>query len=319
MSCQFRLCVCALCPSWVLSRGLVNIFNNLAHHFCFSTVPHLYHAMPKKALLSALSRRAQASDSHPAASSSSVSATAKPIKAANAFATQSRRPTYDDKSGPTPPRGSLTREKLSYLDWRLQRINALRTTSERTNHPWIDGRSTIGRNSVDVRQAVPSASTGPTAATSDTIAPAAVSAPAAPATANVTIGFYADEKDTAKKALNQAMASDSIVASMPRLAKQDSVSDSDHSGSSDQHHAPAARNHKTELSNSQDGRSDKVSFLRRASRRLSKRFPEQRDLQAIASNKSGHTATQSRFSSASSHSQRTASPLTRVLHRSIPA
>lgn len=210
--------------------------------------------MSRKSLLSALSRRARTTET----SSSSIPA---PVKVAPA-STRPRRALFDDKSGPTPPRGSLTREKLSYLDWRLQRINALRTTSERTSDSWIDGRSTIGRNSIDIRQVE----------TAEPAVPAAPEEPVEPVVAVVetapveTLRFYVDEKEAAKKALIHAMAADSIVASMPRLTKRGSSSGSDHSGSSDQHHEEAPQHTTT-------AQAEKVSFLRRASRRISMRPP----------------------------------------------
>ncbi|GAC94614.1 phosducin [Pseudozyma hubeiensis SY62] len=187
--------------------------------------------MPKS-LFTALSGRARV-DKHAESSSSSKGKhhSSSKTKASNS----SRRHRFDDKSGPPPPRGSLTDEKLSYLDWRLKRINHIRHKSERTSHCWIDGRNTIGRNSIDVspscrsreRASVPAPAPAPRVVA---IVPGSIAA------------VIASEKAAGLKALEQAIGSDSMLASMPRLAKRDSSSGSEMSGSSDSHDsdAPAA-------------------------------------------------------------------------------
>ncbi|KAJ9475690.1 phosducin [Pseudozyma hubeiensis] len=193
-----------------------------------------------KSLLTVLSGRARA-DKEPESSSSSQ---AKSHSSSKTKAS-SRRRRFDDKSGPPPPRGSVTDEKLSYLDWRLKRINNIRLKSERTSHCWIDGRDTIGRNSIDVaplcrsseRASVPAPSRAPASA------PASAPAPRVVAIAPGSIAaVIASEKAAGLKALENAMGGDSMLASMPRLAKRDSSSGSEMSGSSDSHDliAPAA-------------------------------------------------------------------------------
>ncbi|CBQ69536.1 conserved hypothetical protein [Sporisorium reilianum SRZ2] len=207
-----------------------------------------------KSLLTALTVRTRTSKANESSttSSSSSKTKAKPqtsFSAANA-ARSARRHKFDDKTGPTPPRGSLTNEKLSYLDWRLKRINIARQKSEGTSHCWIDGRDTIGRNSIDfercprVVEVVPQrhdvvAVSAP--------APLAARAPAPQAVAMVPstlAAVYADEKAAGLKALEHAYAGDSVLASMPYLAKRDSSSGSELSGTSEQHsstsEAPAA-------------------------------------------------------------------------------
>lgn len=189
-----------------------------------------------KSLFTALSGRARV-DKQPESSSSSK---AKSHSSSKTKAS-SRRHRFDDKSGPPPPRGSVTDEKLSYLDWRLKRINNLRLKSERTSHCWIDGRDTIGRNSIDVAPLCRSSERASVRAPAR--APASAPAPRVVAIAPGSIAaVIASEKAAGLKALEHAIGGDSMLASMPRLAKRDSSSGSEMSGSSDSHDliAPAA-------------------------------------------------------------------------------
>lgn len=142
----------------------------------------------------------------------------------------SRRHRFDDKSGPPPPRGSLTNEKLSYLDWRLKRINHVRQKSEGTSSCWIDGRDTIGRNSIDVG---PSRRVEVVQVHEELTMPRPAPQPVMRVSRSIA-AVYADEKAAGLKALEQAYA-DSVLASLPHLAKRDSSSGSEMSGSSDQH------------------------------------------------------------------------------------
>lgn len=190
-----------------------------------------------KSLLTALSGRTRASKT----TESSSSHKNKPQTSFTAAiaARAARRHRFDDKSGPPPPRGSLTNEKLTYLDWRLKRINNVRQRSEGTSHCWIDGRDTIGRNSVDVERCTRVEAVQH----HNPVAPA-------PASRAVTMmpsrlaAIYSDEKAAGLKALEHAFAGDSVLASMPHLAKRHSSSGSELSGSSGQHssssEAPAA-------------------------------------------------------------------------------
>ena len=196
-----------------------------------------------KSLLTALSGRAH-TEKH-ADSSSFIKAkyqSSSAVKASNS----SRRHRFDDKSGPPAPRGSLTQDKLSYLDWRLKRINQVRQKSEGTMHCWIDGRDTIGRNSIDVAPSCQVAVQCQREVGSErSLAPASASAAAAKAAAlapNTIAAVIASEKAAGLKALEHGLADDSMLASMPRLSKRDSNSGSEMSGSSDQHalEAPAA-------------------------------------------------------------------------------
>ena len=194
-----------------------------------------------KALLTALSGRASTSKSTDSGNEKSQIGSSTTATAMRS----NRRHRFDDKSGPPPPRGSLTNDKLSYLDWRLKRINNVRHKSEGTAYCWIDGRDTIGRTSIDVgrctrAETVVQQQQQPAAAT------VAAPAPAIPQPATMmssrTAAIYANEKAAGLKALEHAFAADSVLASMPYLAKRDSSSGSEMSGSSDQHasDAPAA-------------------------------------------------------------------------------
>lgn len=177
-----------------------------------------------KSLFSALTgrSRADASIKHKAGSSNHAANAAQSSQA-------NRRHRFDDKSGPPPPRGSLTSEKLSYLDWRLKRINNLRQKSEGTSCCWIDGRDTIGRCSLDVARPAREESIVPV--------PVTVQVPQAPSRMPMTMAAVYEEKAAGLKALQLAYANDSVLASMPKLAKRDSSSGSEMSGSgsSDQH------------------------------------------------------------------------------------
>lgn len=151
---------------------------------------------------------------------------------------------FDDKSGPPPPRGSVTSEKLSYLDWRLKRINTVRHKSEGTAHCWIDGRDTIGRTSLDADRPQPVAAVDAVAAASrkeEARAPAMKQLSTAGVVASSTLpAIYAEEKNAGLKALEHAYAGDSMLADMPHLAKRDTGSGSETSGASDQHHISLA-------------------------------------------------------------------------------
>lgn len=151
---------------------------------------------------------------------------------------------FDDKSGPPPPRGSVTSEKLSYLDWRLKRINTVRHKSEGTAHCWIDGRDTIGRTSLDADRPQPVSAVDAVAAASrkeEARAPAMKQLSTAGVVASSTLpAIYAEEKNAGLKALEHAYAGDSMLADMPHLAKRDTGSDSETSGASDQHHISLA-------------------------------------------------------------------------------
>ncbi|PWZ02034.1 hypothetical protein BCV70DRAFT_198313 [Testicularia cyperi] len=240
-----------------------------------------------------------------------------------------RRCRFDDKSGPPPPRGSLTRDKLSYLDWRLQRINAVRATSERTAHSWIDGRDTIGRTSIDVHHVEAAEEDDEIQvakppsheeAARDAPAPRSVtaeevSAPVQPVIqpipATIQRRNYRDEKEAAIKAIALAMVGDNVIASMPRLSKRDSTSGSDVSGSSDHHDARLCERACTNRSASADkdkraSMSTRPSFLQRAGRHLSS-----------ARIASPGTTTKSRTNTetAALEKQRTARPLTRIWQR----
>ncbi|KAJ1021153.1 hypothetical protein NDA16_003939 [Ustilago loliicola] len=190
-----------------------------------------------KSLLTVLSGRSRNTNATDGSSNKKASSSS------NTTAAQSSRPSrhhrFDDKSGPPPPRGSLTSEKLSYLDWRLKRINHVRQKSEASSLCWIDGRDTIGRTSFDVRP-----SQTEREQEERIVALPAARAPkalhAVPMMPSSMAAIYADEKAAGIKALEHAFASDSVLASMPYLAKRDSSSGSEMSGSSDQHasHAP---------------------------------------------------------------------------------
>ncbi|SPO47887.1 uncharacterized protein PSANT_05575 [Moesziomyces antarcticus] len=168
------------------------------------------------------------------------------VKAAAAAADEeytsnsAHRHRFDDKSGGPPPRGSLTDEKLPYLDWRLKRINTVRHKSEGTAHCWIDGRDTIGRTSLDSDRPLPVAAAA-APRKEEFRAPASKQLPTAGMVASSTLpAIYAEEKDAGLKALEHAYAGDSMLADMPRLAKRDTGSDSGTSGASDQHHISLA-------------------------------------------------------------------------------
>lgn len=192
-----------------------------------------------KSLLTALSGRTRSSNGSMTSSKTKIQSKSNDVAAAAQTSRASRRHRFDDKSGPPPPRGSLTSDKLSYLDWRLKRINNVRSKSEGTNHCWIDGRDTIGRTSFDVARA-PRAERQHDECIVPAPAPAPAPVPrAVPMLPSSMAAIYAEEKAAGLKALEHAYAGDIVLASMPHLAKRDSSSDSEASGSSDQH-APEA-------------------------------------------------------------------------------
>ncbi|EST08211.1 hypothetical protein PSEUBRA_002300 [Kalmanozyma brasiliensis GHG001] len=182
-----------------------------------------------RSLLSALSGRTRTSSKKETGTSSSK---APHTSSKSSTATKSsRRHRFDDKSGPPPPRGSLTPEKLSYLDWRLKRINHVRQKSENSSLCWYDGRDTIGRNSIDV-----SSSSRIDVVVQERIVPAPAPTSKPKRRVPSSMAYYADEKAAGLEALEHAY-SDSVFANLPRLSKGDSCSGSDMSGSSDQHAA----------------------------------------------------------------------------------
>lgn len=188
-----------------------------------------------KSLLNALSGRKASTSANASQTSTKTKGQSDDI-APSQSSRPGRRHRFDDKSGPPPPRGSLTSEKLSYLDCRLKRINNVRQKSEGTSNCWIDGRDTIGRTSFDMaRVAVRPAEREPIECIVDAVrAPQAV-----PMMPSSMAAIYADDKAAALKALQHAYSGDIVLASMPHLAKRDSSSGSQVSGSSDQHASEA--------------------------------------------------------------------------------
>lgn len=179
-----------------------------------------------KSLLTVLSGRTR--------SGNTTQTSTKDTAASQSCCRSGRRHRFDDKSGPPPPRGSLTSDKLSYLDWRLKRINNVRHKSEGTSHCWIDGRDTIGRTSFDVGRVAARARHEQEECIAVVPAPQAVAMMPSSMAA-----IYAQEKAAGLKALEHAYAGDMVLASMPHLAKRDSSSGSEASGSSDQHASDA--------------------------------------------------------------------------------
>nr|CDI55637.1 putative protein [Melanopsichium pennsylvanicum 4] len=178
-----------------------------------------------KSLLTALSGRGR---SNHAAEPSGKEKDSNSSASAAQVSRPGRRHRFDDKSGPPPPRGSLTSDKLSYLDWRLKRINLVRQKLEGTSESWIDGRDTIGRTSFDFGRPARVRQEDQT----ECIVPAPQAIPMMPSS---IAPIYADDKVAAVKALEHAYAGYMVLASMPHLAKRDSSSSSEISASSDQH------------------------------------------------------------------------------------
>ncbi|SAM85418.1 uncharacterized protein UBRO_07382 [Ustilago bromivora] len=227
-----------------------------------------------KSLLTVLSGQSRSTKAAKTPSSSSSKKASNSSKSTFTQAYRSsRRHRFDDKSGPPPPRGSLTSEKLSYLDWRLKRINHVRQESEGSPLCWIDGRDTIGRTSFDVR--VEQELEERTAAV--TVAPAPKVPQAAPVMPSRMAPIYADEKVAGIKALEHAFAGDSVLATMPYLAKRDSSSGSEMSGSSDQQASHASGVLRATADKDVGGvyfTKPRKSFLTRAGTRFNKKKTE---------------------------------------------
>ncbi|EPQ27610.1 uncharacterized protein PFL1_04748 [Pseudozyma flocculosa PF-1] len=151
--------------------------------------------------------------------------------AASARHNAARHRVHDVTYGPPPPRGSVTTEKLFYLDWRLAHIRDSRLSSQDTGRDWADGRNTIGRTSFEICQLARDQDRAESSSSeSDHIAAVAAAADRR---------AYADEKAEGIVALKQALMVDNALVNVPLLARVDSYSGSDGSSSDDNH--PAAK------------------------------------------------------------------------------
>ncbi|KAN0064171.1 hypothetical protein ACQY0O_003338 [Thecaphora frezii] len=188
--------------------------------------------------------------------------------AADARQEGARHRVYDVTYGPAPPRGSVTTEKLFYLDWRLAHIRDSRLSSERTQHSWEDGRNTIGRTSFEEAsrpQADAQCSSSPTHTLE---APVAV--PANVASGDIVaakVVAYTEEKRAGSAALKQALMVDNAFVSVPLLARMASQSDSEDATSDDSHGAGNAE--PANAAKPREAKPPQASLFRRAGHRIS--------------------------------------------------